>query len=182
MLRKSLFTPLLFISFVLTSCEFRCSMGDSAADEKTKPVEKDGMALYNGIDVKTKGVQLNKAYLITNDGKAERIGEGNFVDTKRGVKMILLIKDGWQETDGKVFLGASMKVVTDSGQTMLDEEDLFGANDEKGLSPADAKALGLSVTLKSLVISQPVSFNVTFKVWDKKGDGLIEGSYMFHTK
>lgn len=180
--RKSLFLPLLFISFLLTSCEFHCSVGDAGREEKTKPAEKNGMALYNGIQLDTRGVRLNKAFLVTNDEKAERIDEGNVVDVKRGVKLLLFIDQGWKETDDRVFLGASLKVVTDNGQKVLEEDDLFSQYDRNGITPADAKVVGLSVFFNSPETNRSVSFDVTFRVWDKKGDGRIEGSYTFHTK
>lgn len=180
--RKSLFTPLLFVSLFLTSCEFHCSVGDSGTGEKGESVKKDGITLYNGIKLDAKDVTVTKAFLITNDGKADRIDDDNTVDPQKGVKLIIQVEDGWKETGNKVFLGASMKVMADNGQTMLDEKDLFGSSDETGLSAQDAKGIGLSVTLSSLKLDRPVTFDVTFRVWDKKGNGVIEGSYTFHTK
>lgn len=178
--------PLLIILFslslLLPACEFSCNIGETGTDDKTKPVEKDGMALYNGIELKTQGVQVKKAYLVTNNDRAERIGEGNFVDIKTGVKLVLLIKDGWKEMNDRVWLGASMKVMADTGERVLERDDLFDTKNEEGLSAEDAKALGLSVYLSKLNTSRPVSFDVSFRVWDKKGDAYIEGGYTIHTK
>lgn len=178
--------PLLFILFslsiLLPACEFSCNIGESGTGDKTKPVEKDGMALYNGIELETQGVKVKKAYLVTNDDRAERIGEGNFVDIKTGVKLVLLIKEGWKEINDRVWLGAALKVTADTGETILEKEDLFDTINEEGLSAEDAKALGLSVYLTKLNTRRPVSFDVSFKVWDKKGDAYIEGGYTIHTK
>lgn len=183
MMLRSLLPVLFFISILLPACEFKCSVGDSAGDEKTKPVEKEGMALYNGIQLDAKGVKVNKAYLVTNDDRSERIGEGNFIDMKTGVKLVLLIeKGGWKETNERVWLGASMKVTTDTGEKILEQEDLFAKFGEEGVSAEDAKVLALSVYLTELKADRPVSFQVTFKVWDKKGDATIEGGYTVHTK
>jgi hypothetical protein len=183
MLRKSLFYPLFFVSVLLSSCEFKCSVGDSgtAEEPKTKPVEKDGAALYNGIQVETRNVKLRKAYLATRD-KGDRIGEGNFVDVKEGVKLIIMGSEGWKEENGKVLLGASMQVTADTGEMMLDEQDMFASYGDEGISVRDSKILALSVFFNKLEAARPVSFQVRFKVWDKRSDAFIAGNYTIHSK
>ena len=37
----------------------------------------------------------------------------------------LLIDSGWVETNGKVLLGASEKIMTENGDVLVDEPDLF---------------------------------------------------------
>jgi hypothetical protein len=123
---------------------------------------------------------LNKAYLVYDDTK-ERVPDNNFVDFKRTIKLVLLIKEGWNVTDGKVWPGASEKVVTESGETILNEDDLFASMTE-GASETDAQTVTISATINPESIKQPTSFTVNFKVWDKKGDGVIEGSYKLHSK
>lgn len=179
-------TPLIILfslSFLFPACEFRCSIGESSSGvEKSKPVQKDGMALYNGIRLETNGVQVNKAYLVTHDDRAERISEDNFIELQNGVRLILLIDSGWKATHDRVWLGASMKVTTDTGEEILDQEDLFSKFDQEGISAEDAKVIALSVSLSGLKPGRPVSFHVRFNVWDKKGDGRIKGGYTVHTK
>lgn len=128
MRNKTLFSPLLFIAFILTSCEFKCSVGDTTADKegKGKPVEKNGTLLYNGIKLEAKEVRVKKAYLVVNDDSGEMVDEGNFVDIRKGVKLILRIGDGWTVTDDRVWLGASMKVYSETGELLLvDTENEF---------------------------------------------------------
>ena len=180
-IRTHLLAALLFILLLLPACQFRCSIGNADAG-KTQPVEKDGMALYNGIELQANGLRVNKAYLVTNDENAERIGEGNFISLESGVKLVLLMDGGWQESNGRVWPGASMQVKADNGDIILNEEDLFANYETEGVTVIDAKVLSLSVYLSKLKPKRPVSFTVSFKVWDKKGEGLIEGGYTVHTK
>jgi hypothetical protein len=180
---KSLFYPLFFVSLCLASCEFKCSVGDSSADndEKNKPVKKeDGTLLYNGIQLEANGLKVNKAYLVVKeDGK--RVPADNIVDIKKGVKLLLLI-DGWQEKEGRAWPGASIKVVADNGETVLEQADMFAEYDQTGVSPEDAKVIGLSVYFSKWTAERPVSLDVSFRVWDKRSDAFIKGSYIIHTK
>jgi hypothetical protein len=175
---------ILITSLILSSCEFHCSVGDNTPkpDGKNKPAVKDGVALYNGIKLETYHVKVKQAYLVTNDGKGETISEDNIVDMQRGVKMIVMIDSGWVQTDAQVQLGAKMKVVADNGETLLDKPDMFKPYETTGISPGDARSLGLSVYFTSWEAKRPVTMDVTFRIWDKKGDGYIDGSYTLHTK
>jgi hypothetical protein len=184
MRNKTLFSPLLFIAFILTSCEFKCSVGDTTADKegKGKPVEKNGTLLYNGIKLEAKEVSVKKAYLVVNDDSGEMVDEGNFVDIKKGVKLILRTGDGWKVTDDRVWLGASMKVYSETGELLLNKPDMFSSIDETGITAEDSKTLALSVYFSKFEAKQPVSLDVVFTIWDKKSSALIEGSYTVHSK
>ena len=173
----------LLVSLLLSSCQFQCKMGDVKGKEKpvvNKPVHTDeGAIIYNGIQVNAHKVKVNKAYLVLKNG--ERVPDDNFVDFTQDVKMILLINEGWVEENGKVLLGVSEKVVAENGTVLLDQEDLFSSNTE-GLTAADAKILGLSVTFDHVTIGQPTYMSVYYKIWDKKGEGYVEGSYKLYSK
>lgn len=172
-----------FVSMVLASCEFKCTVGNSSEkDPKTKPVAKDGTLLYNGIQLEANKVEVDKAYLVTNNESPERVEEGNFVEIKEGVKLILLIKNGWKEINGKVWLGATMKVTADNGDVLLEKPDMFESYNETGMTAEDSKALGFSVFFSSWEATRPVTLTVTFRVWDKKSDASVDGSYTIHTK
>ena len=79
---------LLCLTLILSSCSFNCQIGNDTAEEKTKPRVKDEMLLYNGIELTTRNMRVGKAYLVTNDGQAERIDDDNVVDLEKGVKLI----------------------------------------------------------------------------------------------
>ena len=180
---NSLFCTLLFISVCFSSCEFKCSIGDTTANErgkKYKPVDKNGTLLYNGVQLKTNKVKVTKAYLVYRDSTGEMVDEDNFIDVNIGVKLLLLIDSGWKETENGVLLGASMKAVADNGQELVNMKDMFENKQE--ISPKDSRILGLSLFFNHWEARRPVTINVTFRIWDKNADADIEGSYTVHTK
>lgn len=177
------------LSFMLTSCEFKCSVGNTTDQEnpqKGKPddknvVVKNGTTLFNGIQLDTKaGIKVQRAYLMNS--KNERLGENNLVAPNETVKMVLMIDSGWTEEAGQCYLGAAQKVVTDAGTEILNEPDLFVSNGVESISVTDAKIITLSVILKIRTNAPPNGFNVNFRVWDKKGPAEITGSYKLNTK
>ena len=140
------------------------------------------MLLYNGIELTTRNMKVGEAYLVTNDGRGDRIGDDNVVDMETGVKLILLIKEGWKEIDDRVWLDASMLVTNSSGETVLEKENMFAKFGEKGLSATDAKIIGLSVYFKGENTAKPDTYHVSFKISDQKGDASLEGSYKLYTR
>jgi hypothetical protein len=168
------------IAFLLPSCEFNCSIGDKKEEEvKGAAVVKDGARIYNNIELSSPGIKIGKAYLVLENG--ERVPDDNFTDFKNPVKMELVIDSGWVEQNGRVFLGASEKIVAENGTVVVDEQDLFKKY-EDGVSAADAKALYLSASVKLKEGAAPTSFTVSFRIWDKKGNGYIEGNYKLYSK
>jgi hypothetical protein len=163
----------------LPSCEFNCSVGKKEEEVKGTAVVKDGARVYNNIELNSSGVKVSKAYLLLQDGK--RVPDDNFVDFKKPVKMQLIIDEGWIEKEGKVMLGASEKITAEDGTVVLDEQDLFEKYPD-GISAADAKSIYLSAALKLKEGAAPASFTVSFKVWDKNGDGYVEGNYKLYSK
>lgn len=178
----SLFAVLLVCSLFCASCSFHCQVGNPVAEEKEKPRNKEGMLLYNGITLNARDVKVEKAYLVTNDEQTERIAEDNIIDPEKGARLILLIREGWKETEGRVWLGASLRVNAADGQKVLDEEDLFAHTDAEGLDAEDARVIGLSVSFKTGSATKAGAYDVQFKVWDKKGRASLEGSYKLITR
>jgi hypothetical protein len=175
------FLLLLFVITIgLPSCEFSCSVGNKKDEVKGTAVVKDGARIYNDIQLTAANVKVEKAYLVMKDGSA--MPEGNLVDFKTPVNVQIMVAEGWKEKDGKVLLGASEKITAEDGTVILDEKDLFGAEYADGISIADAKAIGLSASVKLKEGVPPVSFTVSFRIWDKSGDGSIEGSYKLYSK
>lgn len=179
---KSFFSSLLLTSVLLSSCEFSCKVGSGEKDRGSK-MEKNGASLYNGIRLNFQGIKVSKAYLVTNNEEADPIPEGNWVeDMQTGVKLVLQVPRGWEEADGKVWLGASMQVETDAGEKIIDQPDLFARYEKEGLSARDAKVVSLSFYVKDIDAVRNQTFRVSFRVWDKKGDGFVEGDYTVHTR
>jgi hypothetical protein len=181
------FVAYIFVIVILSSCSFECKVGDAGPtvkkeDEANKPVLKDGAALYNGIKLDAVGVKVKKAFLIVNDSTNARIEQDNFVNMKTGVKLVLIIDEGWKESGGKVFLGASMVAKTETGTTVIEKPDMFESYDATGISPSDAKIISLSLYFDNWDAAKPVGIDVAFKVWDKKGDATITGNYTINPR
>jgi len=164
---------------ILSSCEFKCSVGNKDEEPKGTAVDKEGTKIYNSIKLNTSRVKVKRAYLEFSD--RTRVPDDNFVDFTQPIKLFLIIDSGWVEQDGQVFLGASEKIIVETGDIILDEADLFGS-DTDGISAADARVIALTASLQLRKNIPPTSFSVQFRVWDKRGDGYIEGSYMLFSK
>ncbi len=160
-----------------SSCEFSCSIGDKSSEKKIS-YTSDEPRIYNNIKLKATKLKIEKAYLIFDNGNA--VPENNAVDFKNPVKMQVKIDSGWVSRDGKVMIGASEKIVTEDGTVLLDEPDLFAAN--TGVSPEDAKSLRLTASIHVREGSPPTSFTIFFNIWDKNGEGTMEGSYKLYSK
>jgi len=166
------------ISFFLSSCEFNCSIGKDKEVTGTAKL-KDGARVYNNIELTANGVKVDKAYLIFDNG--ERVPDDNFVDFKNPVKLQILVDSGWVEESGKVMLGASEMITTETGKILVEEADLFQKYPE-GIPAKDAGSIYLTAILTVKEGVPPTSFTVSFRVWDKNGNGFIEGSYKLYSK
>ncbi len=177
-MKKDLYFPIICLLFLLQSCEFNCSVGRKEA-EKGKAEFKNGIRVSNDIAIEANGVQVEKAYLLFENGEA--VPSGNIVDFSQPVKLILHIDKGWKEEKEKVFLGAAEKIES-GNDVLLDAADLFEQYTD-GLSAKDANVISLTATIRLREAIQPLTtFLVTFRIWDKKGGGEITGSYKLYSK
>ncbi len=167
-----------FLTVFLSSCEFHCSIGEKD-EPKGTAVVKDGSRIYNNINLLTTAVKVSKAYLVFDNG--DRVPDDNFVDFKKPVRLQFAIDSGWVEQNGKVMLGASEIIADEKGRIVLEEKDLFRQYPE-GISAKDAGAIYLSASLTLKPNAAPTSFTVSFRVWDKNGEGSIEGSYQLYSR
>lgn len=179
---SSLLTAFILIATILPSCEFSCTIGKDTTEEKAKPRKERESGISNGIKVKASGIKVEQAYLILNDGSGERVGEDNKIDFRSGVRLMLEVDNNWVAKDERVWLGASMTVTGENGEKVIDEEDMFAAYETEGLPAKDANIISLSVKFKDRSEEGPLTFDVKYRVWDKKGDAFIEGSYIIHTR
>ena len=162
------FLPAFLVCLILTSCEFKAEVKQDG--HSTTSSSK----IRNGIDFKTKGdIKVSQAFLLYEDGTL--VPSSNEAKINQAVRLRLIV-EGWKAVDGKVKLGASEKIETNTGKVFLDEKDLLGNN---LLDAEDAKAL----TLKAVItgIDQLYDyFVISFRVWDKSGTGEVTGSYRLH--
>lgn len=166
---KPVLSLLLAMSVLFLSCEVKIKTGEP---------EKQAGKFRNGITIKENGLKVSEAYLVY-DEDGSLVSNDNITDVDKKVRLILEIS-GWQEENGKVLLGASEKVSTNEGDTFLNRDDLFESYTE-GVSAEDAKQISLSVVI-SKADKIYAHFLVEFRVWDKRTNKDITGSYKLHLK
>lgn len=153
---------------LLSSCEVTVKKTGSAEESKSK--------IRNGIVLQSKGVNVEQAFLLKDDGSL--LPDDNKVKVNEKVKL-RLISTGWSEKEGKVFLDASEKMETNEGNVFMDEKDLFAGYNE-GLSPEDAKYITLSVVITQIDKLYD-HYRVLFQVKDKNDpERTVEGSYKLY--
>lgn len=163
----------LSLTIFLSSCHVTVTTDNG--DTKSMDLNTDSK-IRNGIELQAKGLEAEQAFLTFEDGSL--VPEGNKTTTNQAVKLHLIIS-GWKEENEMVFPGASEKIETNDGGLVLDEPDLFSTYDATGIKRDDAKSIYLSATITKMEKLYDY-FLVSFRVWDKKGDGEITGSYKLH--
>ena len=170
---------------LLSSCEFNCSIGKKSDDPKdTKTVtnsvtEKNGTIITNNISLSSKGFKIKKATLLLPDDT--RVSDDNVVELNQKIKLAIFIDEGWKLKNGKIFPGASEKMSTDDGVTVLNAEDLFADNTTSGFNAEDGKEISLTAYV-SKENTGVKYYMVNFRVWDKNSDAEITGHYKFYIK
>ena len=172
-------------SILFSSCEFNCSIGknkDEPESSQRVPAsgkEKNGTVITNNIFLESKGFKIKKATLLLPN--RSQVPDNNLVGLNQNIKLVLDIDAGWNLKDGKAFVGASEKITTDGGQTIVDKGDLFADYSTTGFNAEDAKVVSLSAVITSG--DNGINYYVVnFRVWDKNGDGEIRGHYKFFIK
>ena len=135
-----------------------------------------GGKIRNGIEIQENGLHAEQAFLLKEDGSL--IPDDNKVQVGEQV-LLRLITTGWQEENGVVFPEASEKISANTGVVFLDEPALLAQSIPNGTSLENAKVLTLYATITKLDKLYDY-FLVSFKVWDKKTDKSLTGSYKLH--
>ncbi len=163
---RSFYWPGLLMFVMLFSCEISVKHPDVSAKSKIR----------NGINIQAKGINVEQAFLITDDGSL--LPEDNKVKVNQKVRL-RLIASGWTEKDGRIFIDASEKVETSDGTVFLNEKDLF-RDYQDGLSPEDAKYITLSVVITQIDKLYDY-YRVLFQVKDKSDEQKsVEGFYKLY--
>ncbi|HEV8508169.1 MAG TPA: hypothetical protein VGQ53_22350 [Chitinophagaceae bacterium] len=158
----------IFASLLLISCELKVN---------TPAGNGGGDKIRNDIQLKEKGLIVEQAFLLFEDGKL--IPPGNKIEIGQWVGLRLIV-NGWQKSGGKVFLDAEEQITTSDGKQLLDQKNLFKEY-ANGLTSEDAKALTLSARITAIDKLYDY-FTVTFRVWDKQNQNLVAGSYKLYLK
>lgn len=166
--------PLMAAGLLLGGCksDSEAPKNAPAAAERISYTNEEGALISNGIALHTDGVRVSRAFLLYDNSTL--VPPGNKTTQGRVVKLRLVVDSGWVEQDGRVSLGASETIRTDKGQVVLEEKDLFASTPL--IDARAAKAITLTATISKLG-RRHNNFMVSFRVWDKKGEGEIKGSY-----
>jgi len=120
------------------------------------------------IKIENNKLSYNEAYLFSEE--ANNVIIGNEAKFNENIYLIFEGLEGFQEEDGEIFIGLSLKVMDSEGEIIIDEEDLIG---DKGLRPSQIKEqLAPNFIIRNTSVSTPVSCEIL--IWDKKGDSNIK--------
>lgn len=158
----------LFVSLLFISCEVKVNAPSADAG---------GGKVRNGIELNEKGLIAEQAFLVSEDGKL--IPGDNKIEVGQWVGLRLIL-NGWDQKDGKVFVDAEEQITTSDGKQLLDQKNLFQDYAE-GLSSEDAKTLTVSARITAIDKLYDY-FTVAFRVWDKRNQNEISGSYKLYLK
>ena len=132
--------------------------------------------IKNGIELKENGLHVEEAFLTNLNG--QYISNDNKVQVGDHVYLRMVI-DGWQVKDGRVFLDASQKVATSSGETLVDDPSIIAPVYTAGATPAEAKYVMLNQKIGRL--GDPHDYIIiTFRVWDKTSNKSVSGLYKLY--
>ena len=169
------------IAVLLASCEFSVSTNkeDKQASKEVSSKESSGpltgATISNDIELDAEGVKVKEAYLMDDN---RTILSKNEAKLGERIRCVVSLDTGWTKYDGKSFIGASEKIMTDDGRVILDEPDLFKDYSESGLSAEDTKLVSVVATITT---KEPGvdNYKVQFKIWDKRGTGKVTGRFKF---
>ena len=146
---------------------------------KKSPADASNENIKNGITFKSKGFTVSEAYLFFDDETP--VPSNNKVELNKNVNMLLIIDSGWTETGGRVYPGSKQILKLSNGTEILNSDELFAAFDETGVSVEDARYITLNAIVTELK-NKKNHVVVNFRLWDKKGNAEIIGSYKLFIK
>lgn len=178
-MKKIIFFPttlFLFCSACNNQPENSVKQDDVAnASLKQTAATTSNSKIRNGINLDAQNLNVTQAFLMYDDGTL--VPPENTTSVGRPVILRLIIDDGWSKDGDKVSIGASEKIETSEGNVMLDEKDLFA--NTPTVNAEDAKYISLTANISRLDKLYDY-FLVSFRVWDKKGNGEVSGNYKLY--
>ena len=133
----------------------------------------------NGIQMKIKGFTVKEAALYFDD--ESKVPADNKVALNQRINLQLVIDKGWNEVAKRVYPGGSQIIKLTDGYEVLKSSDLFASYDETGVTKEDARYITLNASITEIK-NKKNGVIVNFRIWDKKGNSEITGSYKFYIK
>jgi hypothetical protein len=148
----------------------------SGSNTVSGPSVVNGSLISNGIDITGSGVKIKSATLKLDGGV--KVPDDNVVNLNQKIYLVIEVEDNETIADSESLIGTSEKT-TSKGYEVLNATDFFKDNTLTGFDPNDAKCIQLDalITKNDPSISY---YKVDFRVWDKKGDAEVKGSYKFY--
>ena len=178
-MKNLLMRHLILLSIFLLSFTITFSQSKKGVKEHTSLNNTQNTITKNGIKFISKGFKVSEAYLVFEDENL--VPEGNKISLNQTVNILLIIDGGWKEAAGRVFPGGTQQILTVKGKVIESSEDAFSTFDTEGLTPEDARYIMLNTKITD-VKNRKNFVIVNFKVWDKKSDAEINGSYKLYIK
>ncbi|MBN1388240.1 MAG: hypothetical protein JW965_07320 [Bacteroidales bacterium] len=128
------------------------------------------------IKIENSNLSYNEVYLFSEEENSVIIG--NEAKYNENIYLIFEGLEGFQEEDGEIFIGLSLKVMDSEGEIIIDEEDLIG---DTGLQPSQIKEqLAPNFIIRDTSIGTAVSCEIL--IWDKKSDSNIKATVTLDLK
>jgi len=157
------------LTITFTSCEFSVKT-DKKADEKN--ISK----IRNGIEIQSKGIKVEQAFLLFEDGNL--IPEGNKVKVNQKVRL-RIVCSGWKAINGKVFLSGAEIVETSEGDVILNDSTLLKDYTD-GIALSDAEYLTMHVVINQITKLYDY-YKVIFRLSDLNDkQNVVEGFYKLY--
>ncbi|HEU5168306.1 MAG TPA: hypothetical protein VFU29_22325 [Chitinophagaceae bacterium] len=158
-----------FFAATFPSCEF-------PVKREKQTAEKSVSKIRNGIEISSKGIKVEQAFLLFDDGNL--VPEGNKVKVKQNVKLRVICK-GWKTKNGKVFLSGSEIVETSEKNVLLNDSTLFREY-ESGISPSDAEYISMDVVITQVTRLYDY-YKIIFRINDLSDNrNIVEGYYKLY--
>lgn len=143
---------------------------------KKQTNEKSIPKIRNGIEIHSKGIKVEQAFLLFEDGNL--VPEGNKVKVKQGVKL-RIVCTGWKTKGGKVFLSGSEIVQTSEKNVLLNDSTLFKEY-ENGITPGDAEYITMDVVITEVTRLYDY-YKIIFRINDLNDkQNVVEGFYKLY--
>lgn len=128
------------------------------------------------IKIENNNLSYDEVYLFAE--KENKVLIGNETHFNENIYLIFEGLEGFQEAEGQIFIGLSLKVMDSKGEVLIDEKDLIG---DSGLDPLKIKEqLTPNFIIRDTSINTPVSCEIV--IWDKKSDNNIKALLALNLK
>ncbi|PZP51402.1 MAG: hypothetical protein DI598_03335 [Pseudopedobacter saltans] len=166
---------IVLLAAVFTACKENGRKTFSESEVVKKIQTNDGTIIRNNIALDTKGdLKVEQAFMLRANGSL--VNDSNEVKVGEMIELRLLV-NGWKSQKDSIALGASEKIVTNDGTSVVDVADLFKDQAAIPLNKAQMIRMQATVTKQEKEYSY---YKVDFKVWNKDADQSLTGSYQIN--